>query len=133
MKKILLFLLPIMAFATVIMSSCSNDDDNDTSLPFDKETIVGTWEITSASSSTWGWIKEGAILIFNTNGSCSTGFSMENAYKIENGVVETYYKATNEPMLIYTLLSVDSGVYTVKVAGTLDEINESVIIKMKKK
>lgn len=133
MKKILLFLLPIMAFATVIMSSCSNDDDNDSNLFFNKEAIVGTWEITSASSSTWPWIKEGATLLFYRDGACSTGFSMENAYKIENGVIKTYYRATNEPMLIYTLLSVDSGIYTVKVGGTLDEINESVIIKMKKK
>lgn len=134
MKKILFILLPIIAFVAIIMSSCSNDDDNNgPSLSFDKATVVGTWEITNVSSSTWNWIKEDATLTFNSDGSCFTGFSMENSYKIESGIIKTYYKATEEPMLIYTLMSVDSNVYTVKVGGTLDESNKSVIIKMKKR
>jgi hypothetical protein len=35
-------------------------------------------------------------------------------------------------MLVYSLISVDGAVYTVKVNGTLDESDKSVIIKMKK-
>ncbi len=55
---------------------------------------------------------------------------MENSYKIEGGVIKTYYKETGEPMFIYTLLSVSSNVYTVKIGGTLDESNKSVIVSM---
>lgn len=54
---------------------------------------------------------------------------MENAYRIKNGRVETYYKDTEEPMLVYTLQNNSNGILTVKVSGTLDESNLSVNIK----
>lgn len=57
---------------------------------------------------------------------------MENAYRIKNGRVETYYKDTEEPMLIYTLQNNNNGILSVKVSGTLDESNLSVSIKMKR-
>lgn len=133
MKKLFYYLLPIMALVTLAFAGCSNNDDDDSSLAFDKATVVGTWEITNAGSSTWHWIREGATLNFSSDGSCKTDFSMENAYKIEGGAIKTYEKSTNEPMLVYVLLSVNSNIYTVKVYGTLDESNMSVTIQMKKK
>ena len=57
---------------------------------------------------------------------------MENAYRIKNSRVETFYKDTEEPMLIYTLQNNNKGILTVKVSGTLDESNLSVSIKMKR-
>lgn len=134
MKKKLFILLAIAT--TLIMSlgfsSCSSDDDNP-SLAFDTNIIVGKWTITDVSgTSDWYWIAKGKTLEFKNDGSCQTDFNMENAYKIKNGRVETFYKATEEPMLIYTLQANNNGVLTVKVSGTLDESNLSVIIKIKK-
>ena len=135
MKKKLFILLAIattfiMSFA---FSSCSSSDDDTPSLAFDTNTIVGKWTITDVSgNSDWYWIAEGKTLEFKNDGSCQTDFNMENAYKIKNGKIETFYKATEEPMLIYTLQANNNGVLTVKVSGTLDESNLSVIIKMKK-
>lgn len=57
---------------------------------------------------------------------------MENAWKIEDGKIKTYYKPTAEPMLIYSLISTDGSIYNVRVNGTLDESDLSVVIKMKK-
>jgi hypothetical protein len=114
MKKFLLFFLPLIAIVMLSVTSCSKDDDNDPTMSFDKSTIVGTWTINSVSgTSVWRWIAEGKQLTFNSNGTCVTEFSME-------------------PMLVYSLISVDGAVYTVKVNGTLDESDKSVIIKMKK-
>ena len=131
MKKILM-ILPVIAFVILAMTSCSKDDD-DSDISFDNATVVGTWTITSVNgTSIWGWISEGKKLTFSSNGACATSFSMENAWKIEGGKIMTYYKETQEPMLVYSLISIDGNEYKVKVNGTLDESNESVIIKMKK-
>lgn len=135
MKKKLFILLAIattfiMSFA---FSSCSSSDDDTPSLAFDTNIIVGKWTITDVSgNSDWYWIAKGKTLEFKNDGSCQTDFNMENAYKIKNGKVETFYKATEEPMLIYTLQANNNGILTVKVSGTLDESNLSVVIKMKK-
>ena len=135
MKKKLFILLAIVT--TFIMSlgvsSCSSSDDDNPSLAFDTNIIVGKWTITDVSgTSDWYWIAKGKTLEFKNDGSCQTDFNMENAYKIKNGRVETFYKATEEPMLIYTLQANNNGVLTVKVSGTLDESNLFVIIKIKK-
>lgn len=125
-------ILPVIAFVILAMTSCSKDDD-DSDISFDNATVVGTWTITSVNgTSIWEWISEGKKLTFSSNGACSTSFSMENAWKIEGGKIMTYYKETQEPMLVYSLISIDGNEYKVKVNGTLDESNESVIIKMKK-
>ncbi len=133
MKKFLLFFLPLIAIVMLSVTSCSKDDDNEPTMSFDKSTIVGTCTINSVSgTSVWRWIAEGKQLTFNSNGSCVTEFSMEDSWKLEGGKICTYYNETKEPMLVYSLISVDGSVYTVKVNGTLDESNKSVIIKMKK-
>ena len=135
MKKKTLFLLTV--FLTLVLSfsitACSSNDGDNPSLAFDSNTIIGEWTVTEVSGiSEWYWIKEGKTLTFKNDGSCITGFSMENAYRIKNGRVETYYKDTEEPMLVYTLQNNSDGILTVKVSGTLDESNLSVNIKMKR-
>lgn len=132
MKKLFLLTLPVLLLSLLFIG-CSNDDDNESSLNFDKTTAVGTWSITSVSgTSEWRWIAQGKELTFNSDGTCKTDFSMENAWKIEDGKIKTYYKPTAEPMLIYSLISTDGSIYNVRVNGTLDESDLSVVIKMKK-
>ena len=109
-----------MMVATISLVSCGNYDEPN--LQFDKETIVGAWEITEVQG-TPEWC----------NGSCTTGFSMEDSYKIEGGQVKTYYAETQEPMYIYELQGKKGNTLTVKMKGTLDESNLSTVFKMTKK
>ncbi len=121
-----------LPFLFLTFTGCSKDEEEST-LSFDRSTIIGTWTITDHEGEIeWYWIAPGGTLTFKTDGTCQTGFTMEDSWKIENGNVATYYQKTLEPMLIYTLLSVNNGEYRVKVRGTLDESNLSRIIKMKK-
>ena len=130
MKK--LFLVFSLMVATMALVSCGNDDEPN--LQFDKETIVGAWEITEVQGSPeWRWIVTGTMLTFNSNGTCSTGFSMEDSYKIEGGQVKTYYAETQEPMYVYELMGRNGNTLTVKMKGTLDESNLSTVFKMTKK
>ncbi len=121
-----------MMVATISLVSCGNDDEPN--LQFDKETIVGAWEITEVQGTPeWWWITQGTALKFNSNGSCTTGFSMEDSYKIEGGQVKTYYAETQEPMYVYELMGKNGNTLTVKMKGTLDESNLSTVFKMAKK
>ena len=130
MKKFILFFSLVVA--TMALVSCGNDDEPN--LQFDKETIVGAWEITEVQGTPeWWWITQGTALKFNSNGSCTTGFSMEDSYKIEGGQVKTYYAETQEPMYIYELQGKKGNTLTVKMKGTLDESNLSTVFKMTKK
>lgn len=128
-KLIIIFSLMFTALAFV---SCGRDDEPD--MQFDKNTIVGTWEITEVQGTAqWRWIVKGTTLTFNSNGTCSTGFSMEDSYKIEGGQVKTYYAETMEPMYVYELLGKNGNTLTVKMKGTLDESNLSIVFIMTKK
>lgn len=128
-KLIIIFSLMFTALAFV---SCGSDDEPD--MQFDKNTIVGTWEITEVQGTAqWRWIVKGTTLTFNSNGTCSTGFSMEDSYKIEGGQVKTYYAETMEPMYVYELLGKNGNTLTVKMKGTLDESDISIVFKMTKK
>ena len=130
MKKLFLFFS--LMVATMALVSCGNDDEPN--LQFDKETIVGAWEITEVQDTPeWWWITQGTALKFNSNGSCTTGFSMEDSYKIEGGQVKTYYAETQEPMYIYELQGKKGNTLTVKMKGTLDESNLSTVFKMVRK
>ena len=130
MKKLFLFFS--LMVATMALVSCGNDDEPN--LQFDKETIVGTWEITEVQGTPeWWWIVKGTTLTFNSNGTCSTGFSMEDSYKIEGGQVKTYYADTMEPMYIYELQGKNGNTLTVKMKGTLDESDLSTVFKMTKR
>ena len=130
MKKLIIFFS--LMFSALVFVSCGSDDEPD--LQFDKNTIIGTWEITEVQDSPeWRWIVTGTMFTFNSNGTCSTGFSMEDSYKIEGGLVKTYYAETQEPMYVYELQSKNGNTLTVKMKGTLDESNLSTIFKMTKK
>ena len=130
MKKLIIFFS--LMFSALVFVSCGSDDEPD--LQFDKNTIIGTWEITEVQGSPeWRWIVKGTTLTFNSNGNCSTGFSMEDSYKIEGGQVKTYYAETQEPMYVYELMGKNGNTLTVKMKGTLDEGNLSTVFKMTKK
>lgn len=130
MKKLIIFFS--LMFSALVFVSCGSDDEPD--LQFDKNTIVGTWEITEVQGSPeWRWIVKGTTLTFNSNGTCSTGFSMEDSYKIEGGQVKTYYAETQEPMYVYELMGKNGNTLTVKMKGTLDEGNLSTVFKMIKR
>ena len=58
---------------------------------------------------------------FKYDGTCTSWFSMEDAYKIEGGRIHTYYGKTNEPMFVYTLLSENGATLSVRMDGTLDD------------
>ena len=130
MKKLLIIFS--LMFTALAFVSCGSDDEPD--LKFDKNSIVGTWEITEVQGAAqWRWIVKGTTLTFNSNGTCSTGFSMEDSYKIEGGQVKTYYAETMEPMYVYELLGQNGNTLTVKMKGTLDESDLSTVFKMTKK
>ena len=130
MKKLIIFFS--LMFSALVFVSCGSDDEPD--LQFDKNTIIGTWEITEVQGSPeWRWIVTGTMLTFNSNGTCSTGFSMEDSYKIEGGQVKTYYAETQEPMYVYELMGKNGNTLTVKMKGTLDESNLSTVFKMTKR
>ena len=130
MKKLIIFFS--LMFSALVFVSCGSDDEP--SLQFDKNAIIGTWEITEVQGSPeWWWIVTGTMLTFNSNGTCSTGFSMEDSYKIEGGQVKTYYAETQEPMYVYELMGKNGNTLTVKMKGTLDEGNLSTVFKMTKK
>ena len=130
MKKLIIFFS--LMFSALVFVSCGSDDEPD--LQFDKNTIIGTWEITEVQGSPeWRWIVKGTTLTFNSNGTCTTGFSMEDSYIIEGGQVKTYYAETQEPMYVYELMGKNGNTLTVKMKGTLDESNLSTVFKMTKK
>ena len=122
MKKLYSFLSAIIVIALLI--SCSKDDDEPT-LSFTKELIIGQWKITNISKNiTIDGFSIGAEAEFKADGTCIGWFNMEDAYKIKNGRIHTYYATTDEPMFIYTLLSKNGESLSVKVKGTLDDNRE---------
>lgn len=134
MKKLasMLLLLTAALFACVMTTSCSSDDDDSPFMSFDTQTIVGTWEITNVGNKSLPEFKNGATMTFYSDGTCKGVMEMENAYRIKNGKIYTYYSETDEPMYVYSLLSKQDNSLTVRVNGTLDESNVSVTIQLKK-
>ncbi len=133
MKKLAsMLLLTAALFACVMTTSCSSDDDDSPSMSFDTQTIVGTWEITNVGNKSLPEFQNGATMTFYSDGTCKGVMEMENAYRIKNGKIYTYYSETDEPMYVYSLLSKQDNSLTVRVNGTLDESNVSVTIQLKK-
>ena len=89
------------------------------------EWTVESFNITRGNNSN---LKNGKTIRFKNDGSCEAFHSMENAWRINNGRIETYYKTTNEPMYVYTLIAVNGDMITVKMNGTLDDNLESTIV-----
>ncbi len=97
-------------------------------LSFTKELLVGNeecycWHVESVSieRGSSGNISTGKTINFNEDGTCTAFHSMETAWRINNGKVETYNKNTNEPIYVYTLLSDDGNKINVRINGTLDD------------
>ena len=113
----------MIAFMSFSITACSSDDDDEPSLSFSKEIIVGKWKITNIAGNNehGNWLLVGSEAEFKSDGTCKGWFSMEDAYKIEGGRVKTYYARTSEPMFVYTLLSQNGTTLSVKMDGTLDD------------
>lgn len=107
MKKLasMLLLLSAALFACVMTTSCSSDDDDTPSMSFDTQTIVGTWEISNVGNKSLPEFQNGATITFYSDGTCIGVMDMENAYRIKDGKIFTYYSKTDEPMYVYSLLS----------------------------
>lgn len=92
---------------------------------FTKELIAGDfqWKVNNVSIKRGSSSKiiEGKTIRFNEDGSCEGFHSMENAWRINNGRIETYYKQTEEPIYVYTLISSNSNELLVRIDGTLDD------------
>lgn len=113
----------MIALVSVSFIACSSDDDDEPSLSFTKEIIVGKWNITNIAGNNEhsNWLSVGNEAEFNSDGTCNGWFSMEDSYKIESGRVKTYYARTSEPMFVYTLLSQNGSTLSVRMDGTLDD------------
>lgn len=100
-------------------------------LGFTKDMIAGdfSWEVADymIENGTNDNLKKGVTLRFKEDGTC-TGFnSMENAWRIINGVIETYNKETNEPMFTYTLGSRQDDVLMVRMKGARNNFQALVV------
>jgi len=102
---------------------------------FTKEIIAGDfqWKVNSVSikRGSSSKITEGKTIRFNEDGSCEGFHSMENAWRINNGRIETYYKQTEEPIYVYTLLSSNSDELLVRIEGTLDNNLQAEVLLIK--
>ena len=102
---------------------------------FTKEIIAGDfhWKVNSVSikRGASSIITEGKTIRFNEDGSYEGFHSMENAWRINNGRIETYYKQTEEPIYVYTLLSSNSDELLVRIDGTLDDILQAEVLLIK--
>lgn len=102
---------------------------------FTKEIIAGDfkWKVNSVSikRGASSIITEGKTIRFYEDGSCEGFYSMENAWRINNGRIETYYKQTEEPIYVYTLLSSNSDELLVRIDGTLDDNLQAEILLIK--
>lgn len=118
--KVLASLLLVAVFGCVL-TSCGNDSNEESSsLSFTD--IVGSFQITNISgNNSHSWLKAGQIMTFNSDGTCTTGFTMEDSWKNENGIIKTYCKSNNEPMFVYELKSRNGSSYEVQMKGTLDD------------
>lgn len=130
MKRFRNYVLFVMlAIVGVLAQSCGSDSDDS---PLDFSDVVGTFEIKEISgTNTHSWLTTGDRMTFKANGTCVTGFIMENSWTNEGGVIKTYYKQTKEPMFVYTLKSRNNGVYTVHMQGTLDDNTSLTLILQK--
>ena len=110
-------------------------DDGDKGLDITQDMIAGDfcWQVEDFTivRGKMNSIEKGKYVYFHTDGSCEVFSKMENAYRINKGKVETYYKDTNEPMFIYTLLEVTGDRVKIRMSGTLDDDLQATIILVK--
>ena len=110
-------------------------DNSPTEKSFTKEIIAGNfqWKVNSVSikRGSGNSIIQGKTIRFYEDGTCEAFRSMENAWRINNGRMETFYKQTNDPMYVYTLLSANSDEIMVRIDGTLDDILQAEVVLLK--
>ncbi len=105
---------------------------------FSKELILGgntvcSWSVKSVNferAISYN-VSAGKTLTFKEDGTCTGFHSMETAWRINNGKIETYYAKTNEPMYVYTLLSTDENQLNVRINGTLDDDLQATLVLTK--
>ena len=118
-----------MAIVMVVMlsvgfASCGSDDDDEPSLKITKDMLVGSWEVTDIVNTSGDQLRKvyvGATMKFYNDGTCKCYDYMENAYRINNGRLETYYKESGEPMFVYTLVAQKGDIIQLRRNGTLDD------------
>lgn len=100
-------------------------DDSDKGLDITQDMIAGDfcWQVEdfTIERGKMNSLEKEKYVYFHTDGSCEVFSNMENAYRINNGKIETYYKDKNEPMFIYTLLEVTGDKVKIRMNGTLDD------------
>jgi hypothetical protein len=99
-------------------------DNKPQELDFTEKMIAGdfSWTVKDFSfeKGSNSNIQKGKSIRFKTDGTCEGFHTMEDAWRINNGKIETFFKQTNEPMFVYTLLSQKDSIITVRMNGTLD-------------
>lgn len=120
-----LFSVTIIAIIGFAFISCGDDDESIQSLSFTKELIAAdnvAWEVEDITieRGSSSYVERGRTLYFFSDGSCLCFHPMETSYKINTGKIATFYKETNEPIFVYTLLAQNDDVLKVRVDGTLD-------------
>ena len=109
---------------TELAGGSDRKGDPSTTILITNEMISGTaWTLESfnierGSNSN---IQNGKTIVFKNDGTCEGFHSMETAWRINSGRIETFYQPTNEPMYVYTLLSQNGDNVTIRMNGTLDD------------
>jgi hypothetical protein len=74
MKKYFYYLTAVLMIALVSVgfTACSSDDDDESSLSFTKEIIVGKWKITNIAGNNErsSWLSVGSEAAFKSDGKC---------------------------------------------------------------
>lgn len=126
----------LMMILPLCMSCGSSSDDDTPTLNFTKDLIVGnfSWTVTSVQVTKGKPIhtpKEGDHITFFADNTCESSESMETAYRITDGKIETYYARTQEPIYVYILTAIQGDELTVLRNGTLSDYS-TCTLKMKK-
>lgn len=110
-------------------------NDVPTEKAFTKEIIAGDfqWNVRSVDIKRGysSHIEKDKTIRFYDDGTCEAFHSMETAWRINNGRIETYYKQTEEPIFVYTLLSANNDEIIVRINGTLDDILQAEVVLVK--
>lgn len=136
MKKVFsnIMMLAII-FTAFCFTACGGDDktDNGNNIKkFSYSTFVGdfSFKLTNFTieKGNASFLQIGKIIHFNADGSCKGLSDMESFYVLNNGVIETYYQKTNEPMFKYTLIEETAHTLKVNISGTLDDNLQATLI-----
>ena len=115
-----------------------SDDDSGVVQPvltFTDDLIAGdfSWKVKdfTIEKGRNSYIQKDKEISFKKDGSCEGFHTMEDAWLIKNGRIETYHKQTSEPMYVYTLLSQKDSTISVRMEGTLDDELKATVVLTK--